>query len=221
MPDVVQMPGSFQAFVGGLHTTPAMIRHDGSQHGVSLELTPLGARALFGVPAAELAHAVLDLEDILGTNAIELVDRVASAPGWRERFAALDDVLTQQLREGGDVPREVIWAWEQLVSTGGTIEVGTLADEVGYSRRHFGELFRRELGLAPKAAARVLRFERSRRLIGRTDGPGLAAAAALSGYYDQAHLTKEWRDIAGCTPTTWIAEELPSVQDNPVPIGAD
>jgi AraC-like DNA-binding protein len=108
----------------------------------------------------------------------------------------------------------VAWAWQQLISTNGAIEVGALASEVGYSRRHLGELFRRELGLSPKVAARVLRFEHSRRLIEGVQQPSLAAVAVASGYYDQAHLTREWREIAGCTPTTWIAEELPSVQDD-------
>jgi transcriptional regulator GlxA family with amidase domain len=77
------------------------------------------------------------------------------------------------------------------------------------------------LGLAPKAAARVLRFERSRRLIEAAKGQGLADVAAAAGYYDQAHMTRDWREIAGCPPTTWIAEELPSVQDAPMALGAD
>src|SRR5205809_36538 len=51
MPGDAQAPGRFQAFVGGLHAKPASIRHDGFQHGLSLELTPLGARSLLGLPA--------------------------------------------------------------------------------------------------------------------------------------------------------------------------
>ena len=220
MPDDIQPPGRFQAFVGGLHAAPATIRHDGFQHGISVELTPLGARALLGLPAGELAYAVVDLEDVLGPSATGLVDRLVSSPDWRERFSVLDQVLVQRLKEGCGPPREVAWAWRRLLSTGGAVEVGALASDVGYSRRHLSELFRRELGLAPKAAARVLRFERSRRLMERTDRPGLAAVAAASGYYDQAHPSREWRAIAGCTPTTWMAEELPSVQDVPADLGA-
>jgi AraC-like DNA-binding protein len=213
MPEDAQPPGKFQAFVAGLHASPASIRHEGFQYGISLELTPLGARALLGLPAGELAYAVVTLEDVLGRTAVGLVARLATCQGWRERFRALDQVLVQRLKEGCGPPREVTWAWQHLVSTGGAVEVAALASEIGYSRRHLGELFRRELGLPPKVAARVLRFERSRRLIERPDGLGLAAVAAASGYYDQAHLTREWQDLAGCTPTTWMTEELPFVQD--------
>ena len=221
MPEDAQDPGRFQAFVGGLHASPATIRHDGYQYGISLSLTPLGARALLGMPAGELAYAVVRLEDVFGPSAVGLVDRLATAPGWRERFAILDEVLVARLKEGSAPPVEVSEAWRRMVAAGGAVEVGALVGDVGYSRRHLGELFRRELGLAPKVAACVLRFERSRRLLERPDRPALADVAVASGYYDQAHMTREWREIAGCPPTTWMAEELPSVQDPPADLGAE
>ena len=65
----------------------------------------------------------------------------------------------------------------------------------------------------PKVVGRVLRFDRARRLLGRPARPGLAAVAATCGYYDQAHLTREFRELAGMSPTAWLAEQLPSVQD--------
>ncbi len=91
---------------------------------------------------------------------------------------------------------------------------------MGWSRRHLSERFRVELGLAPKVAGRVVRFERARRLLERADRPGLADLASACGFYDQAHLNREWRELAGCSPTAWLAEELPSVQDGAVEVGA-
>jgi AraC-like DNA-binding protein len=213
MPGREQAPGAFGAFVGGLHASTALIRHDGFQHGVSVALTPLGARALLGVPAGVLAATVVPLADLLGPAAAELVDRLAGAPGWPERFAVLDQVLGRALVDGAAPPLQVTWAWRRLVATAGGVGVGALAGDVGMSRRHLGELFRREVGLPPKVAARVLRFERARRLLERADRPPLAEVALASGYYDQAHLTRDWRELAGCPPTRWMAEELPSVQD--------
>jgi AraC-like DNA-binding protein len=220
MPGGVQPPGRFQAFVGGLHASAASIRHDRFQYGISLELTPTGARALLGVPAGEFAYSVVSLEDVIGPAAMGLVDRLATCPSWRERFRMLDQLLVRRLKDGPGPPLEVAVAWQRLVSAGGAVEVSSLASQVGYSRRHLAELFRRELGLPPKVAARVLRFECSRRLLTRSDRPGLATVAAASGYYDQAHLSHEWQEMAGCAPTTWMAEELPSVQDEPADMGA-
>ena len=213
MPDPHQPPGSFTALSGGLHSTPALIRHNGNQHGIQAALTPLGARTLFGLPAAELATTVVDLGVLLGPVASELVDRLRSAPTWTERFLQLDAVLARIAVDRGKPDPEVGWAWQRLTTSHGGLGVGALAAEVGWSRRHLGERFRREYGLTPKEAARVIRFDTARHLLQAPGRPGLADVAARCGYYDQAHLTREWRELAGCPPTTWLAEELPSVQD--------
>lgn len=213
MPDPHQPPASFTALVGGLHAAPALIRHDGSQHGIQVELTPLGARDLLGLPAGELAATVVDLATLLGPVAGELTQRLRSATTWTDRFMHFDTVLDRIAAHRGAPQPELGWAWQRLTATRGGIEVGTLAAEVGWSRRHFGERFHREFGLPPKVAARVLRFEAANRLLRTAGRPGLAEVAARCGYYDQAHLTREWREFAGCTPSTWLAEELPSVQD--------
>lgn len=85
-----------------------------------------------------------------------------------------------------------------------------VADEVGYSRRHLTTLVRDECGLAPKQLQRIGRFQASRAMVGRRP---LAEVAARCGYADQAHLSREWGALAGCTPTTWLREEFPFVQD--------
>lgn len=220
MPDRTQPPASFVTLVGGLHAAPAVISHDGNQHGIQLGLTPLGARVLLGLPAGELATMVVDLDTLLGPPISgELVDRLRSAGTWTERFHELDRALTSiagQRERDGPAP-ELGWVWRRLTACHGLVEVGTLAGEVGWSRRHLGERFRREFGLTPKVAGRVMRFEVTHRMLRAAARPGLAEVAARCGYADQAHLTREWRELAGCTPSTWLAEELPSVQDTSTP----
>ncbi len=218
MPDAHQSPEAFDAFVAGLHASPALIRHEGRQRGVHVDVTPLGAQALLGLPASAIASTIVNLREALGAGATELVDRLGAARTWTDRFAAIDDVFSRAVVEAHEPADEVVWAWQRILETGGTVEVRDLAAEVGWSRRHFGERFRSELGLAPKVASRVIRFERARELLARPDRPGLADVAATCGYFDQAHLTREWRELAGCTPTAWLAEEtvvqdLSSVQD--------
>lgn len=88
-----------------------------------------------------------------------------------------------------------------------------MATEVGWSRRHLTERFRAEYGLAPKVTARVLRFEQAVNRLKQRPTTRLADLAADLGYADQAHLTREWHSIAGCSPRQWMTEELPFVQD--------
>lgn len=216
--------GQFTALAAGLHTSPAVIVHDGSQHVVSLELSPAGARSLLGLPAAELAHSVVELDQLLGREAGKLTDRMAAAPDWEACFAVLDDALTRWAGRTNPAEVGVSGAWHRIVQSGGTVRIDDLANETGYSRRHLTQRFTREYGLTPKQAARVVRFERSWLLLRRlersrrrshSDRPSLAEIAASCGYYDQAHLARDWNQLAGCPPSAWLgAEELPFVQDS-------
>jgi AraC-like DNA-binding protein len=207
-PDPRQLPSAHWAMLGGLHTSPALITHDGSQAGVQLSVDPLACRALFGLPAGELASLDLDASDVLRV-ADELHDRIGTAATWASRFQVLEEVLGRQATEA-TVPDEVRRTWSQLLHTGGRVTVRELADDVGWSTRHLAQRFQEEVGLSPKAAARVIRFDRLRR---RLPGP-LLELALEHGYYDQAHLTREFRELAGCSPTTWMREELRFVQDD-------
>jgi AraC-like DNA-binding protein len=107
----------------------------------------------------------------------------------------------------------------------GTVPIADLARETGWTPRHLGTRFRNEFGLTPKAAARVVRFDRARRLLQRRveagGAPALADLAAAGGYYDQAHLAREFRELAGCAPSRWLAEEFRNVQAGPPGAGKD
>ena len=223
-PDPRQPASRHSVLVGGLHTVPALIAHEGRQSGIQLHVTPLGARALLGLPAGELAGLDLEADDVLGPFAAELRDRVRAAGTWADRFAVLDDLLSrranvQQALPAGALgsPRpEVAYAWRALLASRGAVPIAELARETGWTSRHLGTRFRDEFGLTPKAAARVVRFDRARRLLQRRvkagGAPALADLAAAGGYYDQAHLAREFRDLAGCAPSRWLAEEFRNVQ---------
>jgi AraC-like DNA-binding protein len=216
MPDDGQTPVVLGALAAGLHERSVSIHHDGVQHGVQLQLTPAGARALLGLPASELAHEVVPLDAVLRT-APELTDRLMCAGSWSERFAALDDLLARAV-ESSRPPRpprpEVGYVFDRILATAGTLDVAALAREVGWSRRHLTDQFGREYGLTPKVLARVARFERARWLVAEPRRPTLADVAAVCGYADQAHMNRDWVAFTGTSPGAWLAEEqLPFVQD--------
>ena len=209
-------PARYTTLLGGLHTTPVIITHPGRQSGIQLAVKPLGARLLFGLPAGELAGVDADATGILGPAARELHERAREAPSWERRFAVVNVMLLRQLHDNQAVSPEVTQAWRVLLASRGTASVGQLAAAAGWSSRRLGTRFRTEIGLAPKEAARVVRFDRARRLLQRrvaaAGPPELAALAAACGYYDQAHLAREFRALAGCPPSRWLAEEFRNVQ---------
>jgi hypothetical protein len=143
--------------VSGLHTQPAEIFCGVADRGIQLSLTTLGARALLGLPAAALAAEILSLDDVAPWLA-QLPERLAEVHGWPQRLAVAEQELLAALARHGDpvVRPEIGAALARLVDGGGVQEV---ADEVGYSRRHLGNLVREECGVGPQGvpATRAVR----------------------------------------------------------------
>lgn len=200
--------GRFDAMVAGLDDTPSLIRHDGRMTGVQLDLDPLCARAVFGVPASELVRQSVSLDAVWGPVAARLREQLHELPDWPARLRLLRDEVERRL-DGADRPRpEVDHVWRRLVAADGAVEIGALAEDVGYSRRHLSDLFRGELGLPPSRVRRVLRFDRAQRMLASAAHPALARIAADAGYADQAHFTRDFTAFAGCSPSSLMQDPL-------------
>jgi AraC-like DNA-binding protein len=182
-----------------------LTEHDGRSDGMQVDLSPYAARVLFRVPMDSLAGRIVPLEDLLGRRAALLVEQLQETPDWAGRFAVLDATLAGWLTETRPPQPAVSWAFEQLRATHGRVRVAQLAEELGWSRKRLVAGFREHVGLTPKAVARVLRFERAVRLAEETDLSWLEIALRC-GYYDQAHLIREFRAISGCTPGTFFQD---------------
>jgi AraC-like DNA-binding protein len=210
------------SFVAGIHDRHAYSEHQGVAEGMEVQFTPLGARAFLGLPGRELAHTVAPLEAVMGRAGDRFVARLAEARPWRERFALLDAAIAARVAEIAPPPREVAWAWGRLVATAGGLPVGALADDIGWSRKRLIGRFREHVGVAPKLYARLLRFQSAVEAL-RQDGAerlSLAQLALDCGYYDQAHLNRDFRAFADASPTEFIATRLPENAGNFVQDGA-
>jgi AraC-like DNA-binding protein len=201
-----------RSFVAGLDDGYTDLEHDGELHGIQVELTPLAAGTIFGSPMHTLARAAVPLEDVLGPRARLLDERLAGLDDWSERFAVVEGFLAGRLERGRRPPADVDWAWRRLVATRGAITVADLAGELGCSRKHLAVRFREHVGLRPKLVARMLRFRHACDLLdSRTTS--LAGVAGACGYYDQAHLDRDFREFAATSPTGYLAERVTFVQD--------
>ncbi|HKJ11018.1 MAG TPA: helix-turn-helix domain-containing protein [Ornithinimicrobium sp.] len=204
--------------LGGLHTTAAWVDQPGRWRGIQVALHPLGARRLFGLPAAALPVTSWDARELLGSQLEEVHANLAAATSWSARYAVVTEFLTARLatEQGGVVRPEVTEAWRCLARGRGRARVAELAHHVGYSRRRLTDVFRAETGLSPKTAARLMRFDAARRAVALRSALGrpldIAEIAVDNGYYDHAHLVREFTEFAGLGPTLWLREEFPNVQ---------
>jgi AraC-like DNA-binding protein len=183
---------------------------------VGAQLHPGAAPLVVGVPADELAHRHTSLEDLFGTPVRALRQRLLETESLHERLAVFEAFLAARLPAVRGVQPVVAHALGRIAES---VDVGQIVRESGYSHRAFVSLFRRNIGLAPKVYARVHRFSRLlQRLTGR---PTLtwAQLALEAGYSDQAHLSREFRELAGVSPTEY--ERLRGASLHHVPLPAE
>jgi AraC-like DNA-binding protein len=199
-------------FVAGLDDRYTMTEHQGTQRGLQLNLTPLGARLFFGLPMSDLTGRVVHLSDLLPREHRTLTDRLQSLRDWDARFDLLEAIVTHRLGTARDLNPVVTWAYEQIQRHQGNLELRQLTKSSGYSPTHLIALFRDHVGLPPKLVARLTRFERLVRHLKTGRATNLASLAAECGYYDQAHLVRDMHQFAGMTPSQarTRAQEVPA-----------
>lgn len=187
------------SWISGLHESPFEIENDLNASLVAIRLRPEGVRPFLGLPPSEIAGQVVRLPDLLGGWIEEVRERLFAAGGMESRLELLADFTTRRLERGVAVAPTVRGSLAALRARP-AVRVRELVRESGWSHRHFISRFRGEIGLAPKAFARIVRFERAVGRIERVRRHGWAALALDCGYSDQSHLVNEFRELAGATP---------------------
>ncbi|WP_431933112.1 helix-turn-helix domain-containing protein [Nonomuraea jabiensis] len=178
---------------------------------VQVRLSPVIARAVLGVSPADLDGTVVALDDLWGREASRLRERLSEITSWQERFALMDALIARRHEAGPTVDPEVAWAWQRIVAGRGLVRVDGLAGEVGWSRKRLWSRFRSQLGLPPKRAVKLVRFDHAaHRLVA---GEGAARVAADAGYADQSHLHRDVVAFTGVTPATVAVEPFLAVDD--------
>jgi AraC-like DNA-binding protein len=202
------------AFVMGAHGSSTVLEGACAPTYLELLLTPLAAYTLLGLPMDQLSGQIVDLADVLGPDGRRLGERLRQTPTWAQRFALMDQFLLRRLERGPRPAPEVGRAWQRLVGTAGAVPIGRLAVEVGWSHKHLIAKFRQQVGLAPKTAARLVRFNGVLRRVGSARRLDWGLLAAEAGYADQAHLVREFRQFTGTTPTQFLAQTPPPDGDS-------
>ncbi|UJR82098.1 AraC family transcriptional regulator [Sandaracinus amylolyticus] len=186
------------AVVSGAHGRPFFA--EGREHtsAVGIHFRPGGAWPFFGVALGELADRHVDLDALWGASAVELRDRLGSATTSADRFRILEAALLRRLeraRPGHDAVAVALRALER-----GDTNVGAISDHVGLSRRRLIEVFTAQVGVTPKKFARLRRFQRVLAATRRVDAPRWSRVALASGYFDQAHLIRDFVEFCGVSP---------------------
>ncbi|MGY4965021.1 helix-turn-helix domain-containing protein [Streptomyces sp. 900105245] len=195
----------------GLGSAGAVLARGENVECVQVRLSPLVAGAMLGTSPAELDGVVVSLDDLWGRAASRIRERLGEVSAWQDRFALTDALLARRQAAGPPVDPEVAWAWHRIVAGHGLARVDELAAEVGWSRKRLWSRFRSQIGLPPKRAAKLVRFDHAaHRLVA---GEGAARVAADAGYADQSHLHRDVVEFTGATPAAVAREPFLAVDD--------
>ncbi len=200
------------AVIVGPHVSPYIVDTRPMRHLFGVLFEPGAAAALLGCSAAELLGRTESWSDF--ETAHELRHRLGEASDWGERFAVVADHFAT--RAAPALPRGAatllqVWRGDPSVS------VSAVAALAGISAPTLVRHARRAFGLAPAQLRRVSRFRRTLERFASRREPSLARLAHESGYADQAHLTREFRDLAGITPSRY----QPLLEGHPFNVAAE
>lgn len=182
----------------------------GSFECLQVRLSPPAAHAVLGA-CSELGGTVASLDDIWGRDAARIQEQLRAARSWDDRFAVMEAALARRHEAGRVVDPEVAFAWRQLVRNLGGIRIERLAAETGWSRKRLWSRFRSQIGLTPKQAARLIRFDHAAHRLAA--GHSAALVAAGSGYADQSHLHRDIMAFTGMTPSAVASAPFLAVDD--------
>ncbi|MBO8190203.1 AraC family transcriptional regulator [Streptomyces oryzae] len=185
---------------------------------VQVRLSPAVAGRVLGAGPADLAGAMVSLDDLWGREVSLIRERLSETSSWQERFALTDALLARRCEARSPVDPAVAWAWRRIVGSGGLLRVDHLAAELGWSRRRLWSRFHSHLGIPPKRAAKLVRFDHAvHRMVA---GDGAARVAADGGYCDQSHLHRDIMEFTGATPSAVVDEPFLTVDDRAWPVSA-
>ncbi len=204
------------AIVSGPYDRPFTI--DTREHAsvIGVHFKAGGAGTLLGVPPGTIGAAHAELAALWGPVASELREQLGAADTSAARFAILEGMLTARLRSH-PAGRPLVSVALGLLRRPGA-RVGRVAGQLGVSRRRLEEVFRAEVGMAPRTFARVRRFQRALALARSTTTPDWGTLAVTAGYFDQSHLIRDFREFSGFPPGGLQSRMTAPVKDNHVPL---
>ncbi len=195
-------------FLAGLSSSPVFIQSNGRAKCLQINFTPIGARHFFRFPMDLLTDQMLPFADVAEPELAEFVRRIEDLTSWNARLDHALAYVIKRLRQDTVQLTPADHVLRRLLETGGQVSVTSLAKEIGWSRKHLAQKFRKDIGLRPKTVARVIRFGKVLKHAQNCCDIDWAGLAVDCGYADQAHLIRDFSEFSGQSPEAWRARLL-------------
>ena len=175
------------------------------------------AAPFYPFPMNEIADSVVDADLIWGGEMGELRERLISTPEVADRFRIAESFLIGKFRSRLDINPCVEFAVAEITQRPDTTSIGRLNQKIGYSQKHFINMFRRSVGVTPKSYLKIMRFQKAVAMIEAAATPDWRLIALEAGFYDQAHFIHDFKEFSGFTPERY--SKLQTNYQNYIPVG--
>jgi AraC-like DNA-binding protein len=202
--------GGYRTFRGGVicgpHSQFFAIDTAVESSAAGVHFKPGGAYPFFRLPSGEIHNAHIGVEDVWGARARDVREQLLASKTPRAKAHVLEQALLAQLTRVAEPHPAVAFALGEFRAKPDAQKISEVTSQLSLSPRQFIEVFRKEVGLAPKLFCRVRRFQRVLRMIAEGRAVEWAEIALSCGYFDQAHFIHDFRGFSGINPSTYLAD---------------
>lgn len=175
------------------------------------------AAPFFPFPMGEIANSVVDADLVWGTDFGLLREQLLATKDIDERFRIVEDFLIREFQSQMAINPCVAFAVGEMTERPDAISIAKMNARIGYSQKHFTEMFRRQVGVTPKSYLKIMRFQKAVRTIDAADNIDWGQISLECGFYDQSHFINDFKHFAGFTPEQYA--KIQTNYQNYIPVG--
>lgn len=190
-------------FMIGHSMHSAITECDKDYGNICVEFNPAGVYRFFNLPLNEIAGQIYDTHELYGKVGKELREKVSETADIDKKVLLVQDFLYRQMVQFNKSDAVSEYAINKIIMSKGLININSISEEMGYSRRYLLRKFTENLGISPKEFACIIRFDE---IFKKVSLHHLSEEKLYEYYYDQSHFIKEFKKFTGFTPGDYICQ---------------
>ena len=197
-----------RSFIFGQITRHLEIEPTGRSGIVAARFLPEGLAPFIPAPVSSLENKAVAIADLFGKNAEALERDVMAAAHTPQRIKLIEGFLIAQLADPQMIDTVARACVETIFETQGQLDVVQLADKMNINRRNMERRFTSVIGMSPKQLSKLVRLQTAMKIMEQGKFSSLTSLAYETGYYDQAHFIKDFKEFTGVSPKSFFAKNL-------------
>jgi AraC-like DNA-binding protein len=204
-------------WTSGVRTEPITIPSGNGAAMMVISFKKGMAAPFFPFPMEEIRDSVVDADLVWGREFGMLRERLLEEKDVEQRFLVVEEFLVSRFSSVLKLNPCVAFAVNEMIERPDAISIARMNDKIGYSKKHFAEMFRKQIGVTPKAYLKIMRFQKAVKTIDAAENIDWATVAFDCGFYDQAHFINDFKHFSGFTPVEY--SRIHSNYQNYIPVG--